>query len=168
MLIYLAKITIPWLPGEIELAIEPRSSPPDGCLCHELITFSQNDPFVARAAWRPWMDYGRNVQHCNCRADELELVLEPLSLEPPPLSSSPPSTGVKRRKPDVPMFVKQPSFLSRKHHIIKTIWLCYLKNKFGNASIVNELFMEGPGPSQEVTALLRHSWAIHAPISSIY
>lgn len=42
-------------------------------------------------------------------------------------ATSPLSTGVKSRKQDVPRFVKQPSFLARKHNIINAIWLCYLK-----------------------------------------
>lgn len=72
---------------------------------------------------REWITEGM----CNIVTAELmnwSLSLSRYPLNHPPLSSSPPSTGVKRRKPDVPMFVKQPSFLSRKHHIIKAIWLC--------------------------------------------
>lgn len=80
--------TISWLQREMELAIQPKSSPPSGCLCHDLTAFSQNDPFVTSAAWGLWMDYRRNVQHCDYRADKLELVPVPPCLEsphPPPL-----------------------------------------------------------------------------------
>lgn len=83
--------TIPWLQREMELPIHAKSSPPSGCLCHDLTAFLQNDPFVTRAAWGLWMDYRRNVQHRDYRADKLELVSVPTCLDsphPPPLLSA--------------------------------------------------------------------------------